>query len=59
MDEQTNYLDKEGRIGFVNLLKELGTKKRVFVVDHDSELKTMFDDVITIEKTDGVSRVLG
>jgi DNA repair exonuclease SbcCD ATPase subunit len=57
-DEQTNYLDLQGRQGFMELLKKLAMKKRVFVVDHDSEFKAQFDDVWTIQKRDGISRFL-
>lgn len=57
-DEQTNYLDLQGRQGFMELLKKLATTKRVFVVDHDSEFKAQFDDVWTIEKRNGNSRLL-
>jgi len=57
-DEQTNYLDKDGRLAFLEMLKEIAKTKRVFVVDHDSEFKARFDDVWTIEKRGGVSRMV-
>jgi len=56
-DEQTNYMDRQGRLAFMNLLKEIGKKKRVFVVDHDAEFKAMFDDVKKIVKKDGISKL--
>lgn len=56
-DEQTNYMDKEGRTGFMNLLKDIAKKKAVYVVDHDAEFKSQFDKVLTIEKKEGVSRI--
>jgi DNA repair exonuclease SbcCD ATPase subunit len=58
LDEQSNYLDKKGRVSYMELLKEMAKNKHVFVVDHDSELKAMFDDVIVIQKQDGISTVL-
>lgn len=57
-DEQTSYLDLQGRQGFMQLLKKLAINKRVFVVDHDSEFKAQFDDVWTIQKKSGVSQCL-
>jgi len=57
-DEQTNFLDKSGRSNFMKLLRGMAKAKRVFVVDHASEFKSMFDDVICVEKKNGVSRVV-
>jgi len=58
-DEQSNYLDTQGRECFTSLLKEIAKKKRVLVVDHDSEMKAKFDDSWVIEKKAGVSRLVG
>lgn len=55
-DEQTTGLDLAGRQAFMELLKKISLTKRVFVVDHDAEFKSMFDDVWAITKKDGVSR---
>jgi DNA repair exonuclease SbcCD ATPase subunit len=57
-DEQSNFLDKHGREYYMNLLKSMSKEKQVFVVDHDSEFKSRFDRVITIEKSGGISRVI-
>lgn len=57
-DEQCSYLDEQGRRGFMRLVSNLARTKRVFVVDHDGEFKSKFDEVITIEKKDGISRVV-
>lgn len=57
-DEQTNYLDAEGRKSFMDLLKDLSATKAVFVVEHDSEMKAMFDNVWSIEKKNQVSRLM-
>jgi DNA repair exonuclease SbcCD ATPase subunit len=56
-DEQDLYLDDQGRDYYLELLKELARDRRVFVVSHDSELKAKFDDVITIQKKDRISRI--
>jgi DNA repair exonuclease SbcCD ATPase subunit len=57
-DEQTGYMDEGGRVGFMNLLREIAREKRVFVVDHDAEFKAMFDMVWTVQKKSGISRVI-
>ena len=54
-DEQTNYLDENGRDGFYDLLKELARDRKVFVVDHDSKFRSKFDNVMTVVKRGGVS----
>lgn len=56
-DEQTNYMDGEGRRHFLNLLKDVSKTKQVFVVDHDSEFKSNFDNVWTITKEKGISTI--
>jgi len=55
-DEQDTYLDPAGRKSYMRLLRDLAKSKRVFVVAHDAEFKSHFDDVWTIQKKDGVSR---
>ena len=56
-DEQDQYLDNKGRAHYMNLLKKIAKHKRVFVVAHDYQFKAEFDEVITVEKKDGVSVV--
>lgn len=55
-DEQDHYMDKEGRVNYMNLLREQAKDKKVFVVAHDAEFKSMFDDSWVIEKKDGISK---
>jgi len=54
-DEQTNFMDTLGREAFFELAKELSKTKHVFIIDHDLELKSKFEDVITVIKKDGIS----
>jgi DNA repair exonuclease SbcCD ATPase subunit len=56
-DEQDSYLDDQGRKAYMNLLKDLSKQKAVYVVAHDSEFKSQFDEVITIQKREGVSAI--
>jgi DNA repair exonuclease SbcCD ATPase subunit len=50
-DEQTSYLNSEGRTLFFNLLRDLAKTQAVYVIDHDDALKAKFDQVIKIAKT--------
>lgn len=54
-DEQDIYLDREGRQSYMRLLKERAAKQKVFVVAHDQEFRSFFDDVLTVQKKDGIS----
>jgi DNA repair exonuclease SbcCD ATPase subunit len=56
-DEQTGYMDEDGRVGFMNLLREIAREKRVFVVDHDGTFQAMFDIVWRVWKKGGISHV--
>ena len=57
-DEQTSYMDREGKESFMNLLRDQARDKAVFVVDHDSEFKSLFDETVLFEKKDGISRLV-
>lgn len=57
LDEQSNYIDTEGKTEYFNLAKEMAKDKCVIIIDHDSLLKTKFDRVITVTNTDGVSSI--
>jgi len=56
-DEQDFYLDCDGRDSYHNLLKEISKTKHVFVVSHDSELKSRFEDTITVAKVGGLTQL--
>lgn len=57
LDEQDSYLDRQGRESYLALLKELSKERKVYVVSHDSEFKSKFDDVMTVVKSGGVSKI--
>lgn len=42
----------------MKLLKLLSKHRRVFVVAHDGEFRSQFDNVITIEKENSISRIV-
>ena len=57
LDEPFNDLDSSGRELIVELLETLANKRQVVVVDHDSETKSMFSKVITVNKRNGISQI--
>jgi DNA repair exonuclease SbcCD ATPase subunit len=57
LDEPFNDLDPSGREVIVELLETIANKRQVVVVDHDSETKSMFSKVITVNKSNGISVV--
>jgi len=57
LDEQSNYIDVEGKIEYFKLAKELSKDKCVVVIDHDSLLQSKFDRTITITNEGGISKI--
>ncbi len=55
-DEQTNYLDASGREGFFNMIKILSRDSIIYVVDHDAEFKSKYNDCLMVVKENGISR---
>lgn len=56
-DELLDELDEEGIERVVELLKDRGRSQPVYLISHNTTLKGYFEDVITVEKTHGISRV--
>lgn len=57
LDEPFDGLDSVGREVIVDLLEAIGQTRQVVVIDHTSEVKSMFSKVLTVEKKNGVSSV--
>lgn len=58
LDEPFDGLDSIGREIVIDLLEELSAKRNIWVIDHASEAKAMFNDVIRVEKRSGVTSVI-
>jgi DNA repair exonuclease SbcCD ATPase subunit len=56
MDECLEGLDSVGKEKVIEALKSLSESRCVIVVDHASEVSSMFDQVIKVTKKDGVSK---
>jgi DNA repair exonuclease SbcCD ATPase subunit len=57
LDEPFDGLDNAGREFIIELLAKFSADRQVVVVDHASEVKSMFSKVINVEKKNGISTV--
>ena len=58
LDEPFNGLDSAGREMVVDILAKFSENRQVWVVDHASESKALFNDIVRIEKRNGVSKIV-
>lgn len=58
MDEPFNDLDTTNRERVVELLEKLAMKRQIWIIDHASEAKSMFSNVVRIEKRNGISKLV-
>jgi DNA repair exonuclease SbcCD ATPase subunit len=58
LDEPFEGLDAAGREIVVELLERLAQTRQIFVVDHASEAKAMFSNIIRVEKRNGISSIV-
>lgn len=57
LDEPFNGLDSIGRELVIDILSKFSQFRQVWVVDHASEAKAMFNQTIRVEKRNGVSKI--
>lgn len=58
MDEPFEGLDAAGREVVIELLEKLAVNRQIWVVDHASESKAMFSDILRVEKRNGTSKIV-
>ena len=58
LDEPFEGLDAANRERAVDMLDRLSQSRQVWVIDHQSEAKAMFSDIVKIEKRNGISKCL-
>lgn len=58
LDEPFEGLDLSNRERVVDLLEKLSTDRQIWIIDHASEAKSMFSDVVRIEKKNGMSDII-
>ena len=57
LDEPFDSLDAVGREAVIDLLNQLSTSYNIIVIDHATEVKTLFSQVIKVEKKAGISSI--
>jgi len=58
LDEPFNGLDTAGKEMVIELLEKLAVDKEIWIVDHSSESKSMFDRTVRVEKRNGISSII-
>lgn len=59
LDEPTIHLDSYRRQELINVLRSMSVIPQMIIVTHDEELETAANNIIKIEKEDGISKVEG
>jgi exonuclease SbcC len=59
LDEPTIHLDSYRRQELINVLRSMSLIPQMIIVTHDEELETAANNIIKIEKEDGISKVIG
>lgn len=57
LDEALAFIDASGKAEILPLLEELAKTRPVYVIDHTSETKSIFSNIITIDHKNGNSSV--
>ncbi len=58
LDEPFDSLDVVGKETVVELLEKMAVHRQIFVIDHSSEIKAAFTNVLRIEKRAGISSIV-
>jgi len=57
LDEPFDGLDSEGRELLIDLLRTISDTRHIIVIDHASEVKSMFSKTLLVEKRGGISSI--
>ena len=58
LDEPTIHLDASRRHELINLLKEMSSLPQMIIVTHEAQLENAADNLIKVEKENGISKVI-
>ena len=58
LDEPTIHLDSSRRHELVNLLNDMSLLPQMIIVTHESQLENVADNLIKVEKENGISKVI-
>ena len=58
LDEPTIHLDSSRKHELINLLKEMTSLPQMIIVTHEAQLENAADNLIKVEKENGISKVI-
>lgn len=58
LDEPTIHLDDERRNNLIDVLESMSVIPQIIIVTHDKKLESASEELLKIEKTDGISKVI-
>lgn len=58
LDEPFDGLDSLGRELIIDILTKISHTRQIWVVDHASEAKSLFNQVVKVEKRNGISNII-
>ena len=58
LDEPTIHLDASRKHELINLLKEMSSLPQMIIVTHEAQLENAADNLIKVEKVNGISKVI-
>ena len=58
LDEPTIHLDASRKHELINLLKEMSSLPQMIIVTHEAQLENAADNLIKVEKNNGISKVI-
>ena len=58
LDEPTIHLDSSRKHELINLLKEMTSLPQMIIVTHESQLENAADNLIKVEKENGISKII-
>ena len=58
LDEPTIHLDASRKHELINLLKEMSSLPQMIIVTHEAQLENAADNLIKVEKQNGISKVM-
>ena len=58
LDEPTIHLDSSRRHELINLLKDMSVLPQMIIVTHEAQLENAADNLIKVEKENGISRIV-
>ena len=58
LDEPTIHLDDDRRARLIEILRDINLVPQMIVVTHDDEMETLSNNIIKVDKTNGISTII-